>query len=250
MPVIPFSAARCRTDRQIPHAEICAHCNVRQLSVCAALPDEDIGRLEAIMRTRTIEAGERLVEEGAPRRHVFTLTSGMLRLSSDLPDGRRQIGDFLLPGDYLGLADDTIYAQTAEAVTASTLCSFAVKDMEALMASSPPLRDRLYGLTRRALQEARESQMMLGRLAPVEKVASFLLLLSRRLQRHGQQSDPLSLSMSRTDIADHLGLTIETVSRSFTKLKMQGLIVLPEPHLVEIRDRAALIAVAGLSIDA
>nr|WP_324610606.1 helix-turn-helix domain-containing protein [Xaviernesmea oryzae] len=201
------------------------------------------------MRTRTIAPGDRLIEEGAPRRHVFTLTSGMLRLSSDLPDGRRQIGDFLLPGDYLGLADDKIYAQTAEAVMPSTLCSFAVKDMEALMASSPALRDRLYALTRRALQEARESQMMLGRLAPVEKLASFLLLLTRRLQRHGQPHNPLALSMSRTDIADHLGLTIETVSRSFTKLKIQGLIALPEAHLVDIRDRNGLIAVAGLSID-
>jgi CRP/FNR family transcriptional regulator len=226
----------------------CVDCDVRQLAVCAALPDSEVYRLEAIMRPKTIAAGERLVEEGAPRQFVYTLTSGMLRLLSDLPDGRRQIAGFLLPGDYLGLADDDVYTQTAEAVSASTLCAFPIQKMNAVMDESPAMKIRLYDLTRRALQEARESQMMLGRLAPVEKVASFLLLLAGRLERHGIVSAPLTLSMNRTDIADHLGLTIETVSRSFTKLKLQGLIGLPEAHLVELTDRRGLMAVAGLNL--
>lgn len=226
----------------------CANCDVRQLAVCAALPDHEVHRVEAIMRKKAIDTGERLVEEGEPRNFVFTLTSGMLRLLSDLPDGRRQIAGFLLPGDYLGLADDKIYTQTAEAVAPSTLCMFPVHKMDALMEDSPALKFRLYELTRRALQEARESQMMLGRLAPVEKLASFLLLLAGRLERHGIPADPLVLPMSRTDIADHLGLTIETVSRSFTKLRLNRLIALPEPNLVELSDRRGLVAVAGLNL--
>lgn len=226
----------------------CVRCDVRHLSVCSALPEDEVYRLHTIMRPKTISAGERLVEEGEPRQFVYTLTSGMLRLLSDLPDGRRQIAGFMLPGDYLGLADEDIYTQTAEAVVPSTLCSFSAPRMDAAMTESPALKIRLYDLTRKALQEARESQMMLGRLAPVEKVASFLLLLARRLQRHGMAADPLVLSMSRTDIADHLGLTIETVSRSFTKLKLQGLIALPEPNVVELADRRGLMAVASLNL--
>ena len=225
-----------------------ATCVLRQLAVCAAIPEHEVYRLEAIMRPKAIDAGERLIEEGEPRHFVYTLTSGMLRLLSDLPDGRRQIAGFLMPGDYLGLADDAVYTQTAEAVVPATLCAFPVNKMDAVMDESPALKARLLELTRRALHEARESQMMLGRLAPVEKLASFLLSLSRRLQLHGIGVDPLLLSMSRTDIADYLGLTIETVSRSFTKLKMQGLIALPQPNMVELVDRRRLAAVAGLNL--
>ncbi|WP_246504786.1 helix-turn-helix domain-containing protein [Microvirga antarctica] len=229
---------------------ICADCNVRHMAICDALEDQNVDRLERIMTARSLQANEILVEEGDPRQKVFSLASGMLRLYSDLPDGRRQIAGFLLPGDYLGLADDDTYSQTAEAVIPSTLCAFPIRDMDALMEEFPRLKDRLHVMTRTALKQARNSQMVLGRLAPVEKVASFLLMLSARLEEHGQSTDPLPLVMTRTDIADYLGLTIETVSRSFTKLRMQGLIRLPDSHLVEIVNRRALIAVAGLDLPA
>jgi CRP/FNR family transcriptional regulator len=216
------------------------------MALCAG--EADIERLEKIMRTKSLAVDELLVEQGAPRRQVYTLTSGMLRLYSELPDGRRQISGFLLPGDYLGLADEEIYSQTVDAVVPSTLCAFRVRDMDELMDDSPALRDRLYILTRDALRQARDSQMMLGRLAPVEKLASFLLLLSARLEKHGLTANPVQLSMNRTDIADHLGMTIETVSRSFTKLRMQGLIHLPEPHVVEICNVRSLTSVAGMDL--
>jgi CRP/FNR family transcriptional regulator len=246
MSILQF-AVQCHPDGA-QEVGPCAGCEVRQLAVCAALPESEVYRLEAIMRPKIIEAGERLVEEGEMRRFVYTLTSGMLRLLSDLPDGRRQIAGFLLPGDYLGLADDTVHTQTAEAVVPATLCAFPAPKMDAVMDESPTLKARLHELTRQTLHEARESQMMLGRLAPVEKLAAFLLTLSRRLQRHGVSADPLVLSMSRTDIADYLGLTIETVSRSFTKLKLQGLIALPQSNVVELVDRRRLTAVAGLNL--
>jgi CRP/FNR family transcriptional regulator len=165
-----------------------------------------------------------------------------------LPDGRRQITGFLMPGDYLGLADDETYAQTAEAVVPSGLCSFSVRDMDRLMERYPRLRDRLHLMTRAALRQARETQMILGRLAPSEKVASFLLHMSSRAAACGRPESPVPLPMTRTDIADHLGLTIETVSRTFTKLKTQGLIRLPDPHSVEIVDRSRLSVVAGLTV--
>jgi CRP/FNR family transcriptional regulator len=227
----------------------CASCLVRQTALCAALKEDDIQRLEKIMRTKTLSADELLVEQGSERHNVYTVTKGMLRLYSELPDGRRQISGFLMPGDYLGLADEDFHSQTVDAVVPSTLCAFKVRDMDHLMDDSPELRDRLFILTRDALRQARESQMMLGRLAPVEKLASFLLILSARLAKRGHTANPVPLEMNRTDIADHLGLTIETVSRSFTKLKMQGLIHLPEPHLVEICNVRSLTAVAGMELN-
>lgn len=233
---------------------ICAACEVRGLAICAALDNEDIVRLEQVMTVRQLDANEALIEQGAPRLRVYSLTAGMLRLYSDLPDGRRQITGFLLPGDYLGLADDEVHSQSAQAVVPSTLCGFAVRDMDRLIAEFPGLKDRLHDMTRLALQQARASQMVLGRLSPVEKVASFLVMLSHRVGQHDvvQEGDAvrLLLPMSRTDIADYLGLTIETVSRCFTKLRAQGLIRLPETHLVEIADWRALSQLAGVEAPA
>lgn len=198
------------------------------------------------MVSASVEANRILVEEGEPRRRVYTLTSGMLRLSIALPDGRRQITGFLVPGDYLGLSDEGEYSQTVEAVVASKLCAFPVREMEGLQERFPRLKDRLHQMTRLALRRARDSQLVLGRLTPIERLASFLVMLSARAAENKLPDNPLLLPMSRIDIADYLGLTIETVSRNFTKLKTQGVIRLPEPQIVEIVDRAALGEISGI----
>ncbi len=229
---------------------VCVDCDVRRMAVCSALDDGDLGALEAIMTSKKLDANEMLVEEGAPKRRVFSLTSGMLRIYTSLPDGRRQIAGFLVPGDYLGLADDDVYSQSAEAVVPSVLCAFSSKEMEALMVSFPKLRERLHQMTREALRTARDNQLVLGRLAPVEKLASFLLVLAARAEKRGDKANLVHLAMNRTDIADYLGLTIETVSRSFTKLKTQGLIQLLDANTVEILSRRSLAAVAGMDIEA
>ncbi len=220
------------------------------MAVCAALDDGDLGLLEAIMSSRKLDANEMLIEAGEPKRRVFSLTSGMLRVYSSLPDGRRQIAGFLFPGDYIGLADDEVYSQTAEAVTPSVLCAFSAREMEDLMERFPRLKEKLHQMTRAALRAARDSQLVLGRLAPVEKLASFLLVLSARAEARGEPANPVHLAMNRTDIADYLGLTIETVSRSFTKLKTQGLIHLPDANTVEILSPRALAAVAAMDAGA
>lgn len=227
----------------------CADCEVRRTAICAALDNTEVGALERIMTSTRLGANEMLVQEGDPRRKVFSLTSGMLRLLTVLPDGRRQITGFLLPGDYLGLVDDEVYTQTAEAVVPSVLCAFPVREMHGLLETYPRLKDRLYAMTRAALKQARDNQLVLGRLAPVEKISSFLLVLSARLAGdRAPPADRFPLAMTRTDIADYLGLTVETVSRSFTKLRMQGLIRLPDAHRVEILDRRALADVAGIEV--
>ncbi|MBZ6078653.1 Crp/Fnr family transcriptional regulator [Microvirga puerhi] len=236
------------TSHYRPPCQACTSCDTRRMAVCSALQDDEVAELERAMSFVRLESNTSLVEEGEPRRRVYTLTSGLLRLSLALPDGRRQITGFLMPGDYLGLADDEIYAQTAEAVVPSGLCSFSVRDMDRLMERYPRLRDRLHLMTRAALRQARETQMILGRLAPSEKVASFLLHMSNRAAAYGRPESPVPLPMTRTDIADYLGLTIETVSRTFTKLKTQGLIRLPDPHSVEIVDKSRLAVVAGLTV--
>lgn len=240
-----LSAQAKQTQRHREPCGACADCEVRKMAICAALQDDALDALESIMTSRKLETGEMLVEEGAPKLKVFSLTAGLLRLFTLLPDGRRQISGFLYPGDYLGLADDGTYSQTAEAVVPSTLCSFAVSEMDDLMDAHPALKDRLYVMTREALRQSRDNQLVLGRLAPVEKLASFLLVLSAQAERIGQPANPVHLAMNRTDIADYLGLTIETVSRCFTKMRTQGLIQLPDANTVSILSHRSLAAVAG-----
>lgn len=226
----------------------CLDCDVRSMAVCAALDDSEVGALERIMSPRGLEHDQTLAQEGDRRSHVYTLTSGMLRLSSALPDGRRQITGFLLPGDYFGLADDRVHTQTAEAVTASNLCAFPIHEMDALMVTYPRLKDRLFVMTQFALRQAQDSQMILGRLTPLEKLAAFLLVFSRRAAAHKQKDNPVLLPMPRADIADFLGLTVETVSRSFSELKKRGLIGLPVAHTVDLKDRAALARLARIEL--
>lgn len=242
----PFTAQKYVDRRKACSA--CVNCDVRTMAVCAALADDELAELDKIMTSRHLAPNEMLVTEGDPLKRAYSLTSGMLRLSIALPDGRRQITGFLLPGDYLGLADDEVHSSTAEAVGTVQLCSFSTREMHALMERYPKLKDRLHSFTRSALRQARDNQMILGRLAPVEKLASFLLALSARAAEHKLSANPLSLPMSRTDIADYLGLTIETVSRSFTKLRNTGMIRLPDPQTVELMDMRALEAVAGMSV--
>lgn len=227
----------------------CADCEIRTQAVCAAMAESELGHLERIMSPTLLQPNQSLFRQGDARSKIYTLTSGMVRLFTDLPDGRRQIAGFLLPGDYLGLADDEVYSQSAEAVVTSKLCAFSSRDMDRLMATFPSLKDRLHLMTKAALRRARDNQLVLGRLTPLEKLASFLLMFETRMRRDFQ-SGPLHLMMSRGDIADHLGLTIETVSRSFTKLKGQGLIRLPESHLVEILHHDRLGELAGFAVPA
>lgn len=250
MVVVPFALDQNQKLAARTPCNVCEDCCVRSMAVCSALDDGDLAALEAIMTSKKLDTNEMLVEEGEPKLRDYSLTSGMLRIYTSLPDGRRQIAGFLFPGDFLGLADDEVYSLSAEAVVPSALCAFSAKEMERLMERFPKLKERLYQMTRLALRTARDNQLVLGRLAPVEKLASFLLVLSARAEKRGEKpTNPVHLLMNRTDIADYLGLAIETVSRSFTKLKTQGLIQLRDANTVEILSRRSLAVVAGLDPD-
>lgn len=221
---------------------LCDDCGVRSLAVCAAVSREQLPRLTAIALSRRVDAGRTLFEEGDPADEVFTLTCGMLKLYKLMSDGRRQIVGFLVPGDFLGLAFGRTYAYTAEAVTPTTVCRFRRPQFMGLLEECPALEKEILGRTSTELAAAQEQMLLLGRKTARERLASFLIALAgrRKIER-----GLLPLPMSRTDIADYLGLTIETVSRTLTALRKERLIALPDVHRVEILRRAELERVAG-----
>lgn len=222
----------------------CVHCHVRRLAVCGALEPAELEPMARLVSHKTLGKGEQLFEENTVADHVYTLTAGAMRLFKLLPDGRRQIIGFALPGDFLGLTASQRYFYSTESIANSTLCRFKQADLAVLFRLFPQMQDRLLRMTSGELAAAQDQMMSLGRKEPVERVASFLANLTRRLRRFGDPGPCITLPMTRADIADYLGLTIETISRSFTKLKTARIIRLPSPERVFIADAARLAALA------
>jgi len=218
----------------------CLACDVRHLAFCAGLPPERLALIDDIRTRLHLDTGATLFDEGDAAVHVYNVTRGGLRLSKLLADGRRQVTAFALPGDFVGLIARNQQVCTAEAVTDTEICRFNRRDLDRLFQQEPALQGRLLQLTRDALAEAQERMLLLGRKAPAEKLASFLLDLSHRAVRQCRPASPLPLPMNRGDIADFLGLTVETVSRTFTRFRQDGLIELPEANLVVLRDAERL----------
>lgn len=222
----------------------CGRCEIRHLAFCGALDARHLDEIQEIMQTRRVAAGGHVIHEGDEALSVFNVASGSIKLYKLLADGRCQITGFLLPGDFCGIATDGTYAYSAEALEPSEICSMPRRKLEAVFSRHPELERRLLAIVSHELSVAQDQMLLLGRKNAVERLAAFLLRQSARSERIGWPADPVQLPMSRADIADYLGLTIETVSRTFTKLKDEGAIRLPTKTVVELADRARLEALA------
>ena len=228
----------------LPRGGLCDDCKVRRVAACAVLDDDELARLEAVTTGKTYEPGQTVFEEGDDPAYIFNLTEGMIRLVKLLPNGRRQIVGFVFPGDMLGLAHAGVYTTSAEAITPVRVCRFPRNKLVDLLDEFPAMKTRLLNIAVDELSEAQEQMLLLGRKSPVEKVASFLQRLRKEKARTEESTDYVDLDMGRSDIADYLGLTIETVSRTFTKLRQDGLITLEGKHHVIINDSDALEEIA------
>ncbi|MBB4042214.1 CRP/FNR family nitrogen fixation transcriptional regulator [Microvirga flocculans] len=179
---------------------------------------------------------EEIFAEGDRAGFVYKVLSGVVRTSKLLSDGRRQIDAFHLAGDIFGIEAGDEYRFCAEAVGDCVVIAYRRSNLAVLMGNDTQLaQDMTMGMMR-SLVRAQNHMLLLGRKSALEKIATFLLDMAERIS----DSDSLDLPMSRTDIADHLGLTIETVSRSFTQLERQGVIELPSARHVVLSNKAAL----------
>ncbi len=208
----------------------CAACVARCLTVCRALSADELTELEKHSTVVRLEAGDSLFDEGDDAGWVYNLTAGTIRLSKALADGRRQITGFMLPGDFIGLSSRATHPYSAEAIGPCQLCRFNFRTVHRLVDRLPHLEHELFDRVRDELDAAHDQMLLLGRKSPREKVATFLLDLARRCERWGQPPDRVRLDMTRTDIADYLGLTIETVSRTMTRMRREGMISLPSTN--------------------
>lgn len=217
----------------------CYDCAVREIAVCGSLDSAALRAFKAIGPTVDYQAGETILFESDQASSVYSLRSGLVRLSKLLPDGRRQIAGFLFAGDFLGITMEEEHAFTAEAIAPTSMCRYPRARFDDFVAQHPGLERRLYAVAAHELAAARQQLVLLGRKTATERVSSFLLMLSGRCSL----LDPgamIDLPVSRMDMADYLGLRIETISREISALKAARVIQLTERQTFRIIDRQRL----------
>jgi CRP/FNR family transcriptional regulator, anaerobic regulatory protein len=230
-----LSSARCASENNY-----CHQCAVRDRAFCSALDDTEIDDLSNISDRKLYRAGETIFAEADEVSSFANIIEGTVKQSKLMPDGRQLITGFLFPGDFVGKVYASKHSSFVEAVTDTYICTFAQGSLENLLDERPHLARRLFNLSNQSLEHAEEWMLLLGRKTAREKLASFILLLSKRADERGEDPDNIHLAMNRSDIADYLGLTIETVSRRFSELKSEQIIQLGAGNMVRLVDRGAL----------
>lgn len=193
---------------------------------------------------RTFENREHIFREGDAATNVYVVEIGHVCIYKMLSDGRRQVIDFAYPGDLVGLGAMGEHASSAQATTRTRVRSIPMAALHQLSRTDARIGLKLYEAVSRELLAARELLFTVSQRNAMERVAGFLLAISRRNERNGEDPSEFVLPMTRSDIADFLGLTIETVSRTFTKLRVDGIIDVSQSILVSIVDHEALVRLA------
>lgn len=227
----------------------CEKCALRHRSICAALSEAELNDFSRIARQRRVTAGQ--VISGEDDIILANIVAGVIKLTKTLSDGRQQIVGLQFPPDFLG----RIYTETtpyfAEAATDVELCIFPKSGFETMLNRYPNLEHRLFENTLDELDSAREWMLLLGRKSAQEKVASLLMMIASRAPNIGCHHTQelkftrFTLPLTRADLADYLGLTLETVSRQITKLKTKGVIELVDNREIIVPDIELLARVAN-----
>ncbi|MEE2763264.1 MAG: fumarate/nitrate reduction transcriptional regulator Fnr [Pseudomonadota bacterium] len=230
--------------RQAPSAfkASCHQCSLSNLCLPLALEDNDLDRLEDIVRQgRVFDRGEHIFDQSMPFRSCFAVRSGAVKTSIVTESGEEQVTGFYLPGELIGLdsMSDNHYACTARALERTNVCEFPVDKLEELTVKLPDLQHHLYYLMSQEIRNSHQLALLLSKNTAEERIAALLLSLSSRFQRRRLSGTRFSLPMPRNDIANFLGLAVETVSRVFTRFQQQGLIK-ARGREVELQDLDAL----------
>jgi CRP/FNR family transcriptional regulator len=235
-------------DMQHEHHE-CVECPIRHRAVCSRCDAAELHKLEQIKYYRSYQAGQTVIWSGDRMDFVASVVSGIATLTQTLEDGRRQMVGLLLPSDFVGRPGRATAAYDVTATTDLVMCCFRKRPFEELMLSTPHVAQRLLEMTLDELDAAREWMLLLGRKTAREKIASLLAIIARRdaTLRLRAPKGPLvfDLPLTREEMADYLGLTLETVSRQMSALKRDGVIILDGKRHVTIPDLERLMEEAG-----
>ena len=227
----------------------CGDCPIRHRAVCARCETDELSLLEQIKYYRSYQAGQTIVWSGDRMDFVASVVTGIATLTQTMEDGRRQMVGLLLPSDFVGRPGRHMAAYDVTATTDVLMCCFRKKPFEELMTHTPHIAQRLLEMTLDELDAAREWMLLLGRKTAREKIASLIAIMARRdaslnLRKPGGPM-VVDLPLTREEMADYLGLTLETVSRQISALKKDGIIHLEGKRHVTIPDFDLLLEEAG-----
>lgn len=226
---------------------LCRACEARHRGVCGALSPSQLISLNKQSTRKHVESGSELIGESQESNSYANIIAGVVKLTKMMADGRQQIVGLQFAPDFLGRPFRSDSGITADAATDVNVCSFPKTVIDRMIRETPELEHKLLEQTLKELDEARDWMLTLGRKTAGEKVASFLLLISTHaFPENEAESVEFDLPMSRMDIADFLGLTMETVSRQLTKLRVDGVIRIVNNRHVEVPDIARLSDRAGM----
>lgn len=231
----------------------CETCAVRHRALCGVLAPDELQRINKIAFRKTFSPNELILGDREEPEFFGNITSGVVKLSKVIPDGRQQIVGLQFASDFIGRPFAARNPFFAEAASTVEICCFRKKPFEDLVRAIPDLEHRLFQHTLDELDAAREWMVLLGRKSAEERIASFLVMVAQRASLigcgdHVQDAIgavQLDLPLTRAEIADYLGLTIETVSRQFTRLKQRGIITLKSGRQIFVPDFETLLDVAG-----
>ena len=216
----------------------CGDCPIRFRAVCSRTEPDELARLEDMKYYRSFQAGQTVIWSGDRMDFVASVVTGIATLTQTMEDGRRQMVGLLLPSDFVGRPGRSIAPYDVTATTDLVMCCFRKKPFEEMMAATPHVAQRLLEMTLDELDAAREWMLLLGRKTAREKIASLLAIIARRdaglKQRVGAVT--FDLPLTREEMADYLGLTLETVSRQMNALKRDGVISLHERRRIVVPD--------------
>ncbi|WP_417411392.1 Crp/Fnr family transcriptional regulator [Hoeflea sp.] len=224
---------------------LCQACEARHKGVCGALSASQLINLNKQAIRKRVEPGTELIGETRQADSYSNIISGVVKLTKMMADGRQQIVGLQFAPDFLGRPFRSESGIAADAATEVNVCSFPKTMLDKMIRDTPELEHRLLEQTLKELDEARDWMLTLGRKTAQEKVASFLYLIATHINPEletGANAGPVSfeLPLTRSDIADFLGLTIETVSRQMTKLRKDEVILIHHNRHVEVPDLAHL----------
>ncbi len=214
----------------------CSLCKIRSYSFCRCLNDDQLEIFSKVSFEKKFTDKENIFLQNDPSTHLYNITEGNVKIYQLLDDGRIQIIGFLYPGDFFGTYKNNKYNYSAEAIGNLRVCVFDQRVLDKYMDQNPILAKELLNQTSYELTLAQDRMTVMGRLNAIEKIAIFFINISNQRKRIGWQSNPISLSMTRQDIADYLGLTIETVSREISKLKTSNIIKIISSKQLFIND--------------
>lgn len=225
----------------------CGDCPIRHRAVCARCESDELAKLDEIKYYRSFQAGETVIWSGDRMDFVASVVSGIATLTQTMEDGRRQMVGLLLPSDFVGRPGRSAAAFDVTATTDLVMCCFRKKPFEELMATTPHISHRLLEMTLDELDAAREWMLLLGRKTAREKIASLFALLARRdaSLKAGPGACSFDLPLTREEMADYLGLTLETVSRQISSLKREGIIELEGKRHIKVANFDRLTELTG-----